>query len=233
MVASDLQDRMKSLGEIIFRNCHFNINCSMQCRKMIILDRRPKTYNFLYQGDEERRLEMPVSLYCDREQPNVFGESQTGFLKFICLPLWRCIAKLSTGSERESECQVLLNLWVDQVQGFNLFFFFLCTGTLITRVLSAYASRILMVYMWCTNNTLPTKSTYRLLDSFLNSPIPLIPASGWGDSLSAHATQTTAVAAPRQRVALPRRNSSWSLGRVQTDRLPCTFCTFRALLALR
>ena len=51
---------------------------------------------FFLQGDEERLLDIPISLYCDRhEDPNsLFNSSQKGFLSFICLPLWQCILKI-------------------------------------------------------------------------------------------------------------------------------------------
>ena len=42
---------------------------------------------FFQQGDEERKMGLPISMYCDREN-TVVGKSQTGFIKNIVLPLF-------------------------------------------------------------------------------------------------------------------------------------------------
>ncbi|KAI9219515.1 hypothetical protein BC828DRAFT_349280 [Blastocladiella britannica] len=45
---------------------------------------------FFEQGDEERRLGLPISPYCDSAQPNLPG-SQVGFMTWIVLPLYEAI----------------------------------------------------------------------------------------------------------------------------------------------
>eukprot|EP00932_Pfiesteria_piscicida_P000613 SRR837773.10598.p4 GENE.SRR837773.10598~~SRR837773.10598.p4 ORF type:complete len:142 (+),score=51.30 SRR837773.10598:344-769(+) len=43
---------------------------------------------FFDQGDEERRLGVPVSALCDRATVTDLGQSQRGFLDFVCMPLF-------------------------------------------------------------------------------------------------------------------------------------------------
>jgi len=47
---------------------------------------------FLEQGDEEKRLGLPVSPLCDRRSLPDLGKSQRGFLEFVCLPLFEELA---------------------------------------------------------------------------------------------------------------------------------------------
>lgn len=42
---------------------------------------------FYTQGDQEKKLGLPVSMYCDRDTTNI-GKSQSGFIKNIVLPLF-------------------------------------------------------------------------------------------------------------------------------------------------
>jgi len=51
------------------------------------------TEEFHTQGDEERRLGLPVAPMNNREGFDL-AESQRGFLKFLCLPLWTEVAHL-------------------------------------------------------------------------------------------------------------------------------------------
>jgi len=60
---------------------------------------------FHEQGDEERKLGMPISPLCDRHDFNMCT-SQVGFLQFICLPTWKelailecCVRKLEEDEE--------------------------------------------------------------------------------------------------------------------------------------
>jgi hypothetical protein len=46
---------------------------------------------FFLQGDREKELGLPVSMYCDRDATDL-PKSQAGFLKNICLPLFECFA---------------------------------------------------------------------------------------------------------------------------------------------
>merc|ERR1712012_502250 len=46
------------------------------------------TQEFFDQGEEERRLGLPVSALCDRKSLPDLGKSQRGFLEFVCLPLF-------------------------------------------------------------------------------------------------------------------------------------------------
>lgn len=43
------------------------------------------------QGDNEKRLNIPVSPFMDRDNPNVLISSQTGFIEFIVSPLFEAI----------------------------------------------------------------------------------------------------------------------------------------------
>lgn len=47
---------------------------------------------FHKQGDEEKKLGIPISPLCDR-QGFQLAKSQLGFLKFICLPTWNAISR--------------------------------------------------------------------------------------------------------------------------------------------
>lgn len=42
---------------------------------------------FFLQGDQEKKLSLPISMYCDRENTNI-GKSQSGFIKNLVLPLF-------------------------------------------------------------------------------------------------------------------------------------------------
>jgi len=46
------------------------------------------TQEFMEQGDEERKLGLPVSPLCNRDNLEELGKSQRGFLEFVCLPLF-------------------------------------------------------------------------------------------------------------------------------------------------
>ncbi|KEP64567.1 UNVERIFIED_CONTAM: 3',5'-cyclic-nucleotide phosphodiesterase, putative [Hammondia hammondi] len=45
------------------------------------------TLEFYLQGDEEKRLGLPISPLCDRDQANQLPESQVGFLTYVVMPL--------------------------------------------------------------------------------------------------------------------------------------------------
>merc|ERR1711972_194904 len=48
---------------------------------------------FFLQGDEERRLNLPMGALCDRNMINDVGKSQKGFLDFVCAPLFEELSK--------------------------------------------------------------------------------------------------------------------------------------------
>jgi len=58
---------------------------------------------FYLQGDEERRLGLPVSALCDRAAVDDLGKSQKGFLHFVCLPLFEALAGCEACAELEAE----------------------------------------------------------------------------------------------------------------------------------
>lgn len=43
------------------------------------------------QGDAEKKLNIPVSPFMDRDNPNVLLSSQTGFIDFIIVPMYEAI----------------------------------------------------------------------------------------------------------------------------------------------
>ena len=48
---------------------------------------------FHEQGDRERALDLPISPLCDRENFEL-AKSQTGFLQFVCVPMWQELVRL-------------------------------------------------------------------------------------------------------------------------------------------
>lgn len=56
------------------------------------------------QGDEEKRLGLPVTPLCDREG-FVLSKSQAGFLQFICLPTWHELARFEELLHNSRELQ--------------------------------------------------------------------------------------------------------------------------------
>merc|ERR1712014_258637 len=47
---------------------------------------------FYSQGDEERRMGLPISALCDRSSAKDIAKSQNGFLDFVCMPLFRVLS---------------------------------------------------------------------------------------------------------------------------------------------
>lgn len=45
---------------------------------------------FFAQGDLEKKLDLPVSMYCDRDKTDL-AKSQIGFIKNIVIPIYECI----------------------------------------------------------------------------------------------------------------------------------------------
>jgi len=69
---------------------------------------------FFSQGDEERKLGLPISALCDRNTVGHLGKSQRGFIEFVCMPLFEELAcfwnhrgpdkaAVSAGGEAEAE----------------------------------------------------------------------------------------------------------------------------------
>ena len=58
---------------------------------------------FFQQGDLEKELGMPVSMYCDRESTDISG-SQAGFLQNIVTPLFSAFSGILHSTEIESFC---------------------------------------------------------------------------------------------------------------------------------
>eukprot|EP00931_Biecheleriopsis_adriatica_P056601 TRINITY_DN33541_c0_g1_i1.p1 TRINITY_DN33541_c0_g1~~TRINITY_DN33541_c0_g1_i1.p1 ORF type:complete len:705 (-),score=159.58 TRINITY_DN33541_c0_g1_i1:18-2132(-) len=59
------------------------------------------TQEFHSQGDEEKRLGLPVSPLCEREGFNM-AESQSGFLQFVCIPTFKQLARLQSVIQNSS-----------------------------------------------------------------------------------------------------------------------------------
>jgi len=53
------------------------------------------TQEFYEQGDEERRLGLPVSALCDRNGSADLGNSQRGFIHFVCFPLFEALGSFT------------------------------------------------------------------------------------------------------------------------------------------
>jgi hypothetical protein len=58
---------------------------------------------FYTQGDLEKKLGLPVSMYCDRETTNI-GKSQSGFIKNIVLPLFITLNSVLGSKKVETMC---------------------------------------------------------------------------------------------------------------------------------
>lgn len=69
---------------------------------------------FYLQGDQEKALGLPVSMYCDRETTNI-GKSQSGFIKNIVLPLYLSLNQVLSSELITKVCIVQLeenkNYW--------------------------------------------------------------------------------------------------------------------------
>mmetsp|Transcript_84318 Transcript_84318/g.261906 ORF Transcript_84318/g.261906 Transcript_84318/m.261906 type:complete len:202 (+) Transcript_84318:1-606(+) len=70
---------------------------------------------FFLQGDEEKRLGIPVSPLCDRSNSN-FASSQVGFIKFIVCPTFELLERQAPMGEANilSEIAQNLELWEDR-----------------------------------------------------------------------------------------------------------------------
>lgn len=68
---------------------------------------------FYDQGDLEKQLNLPVSMYCDRETTEI-GKSQSGFIKNIVFPLFSTINAVLSSQHIEEKC-------VQQLQSNQLF----------------------------------------------------------------------------------------------------------------
>lgn len=71
---------------------------------------------FYMQGDEELKIGMPVSRYCDRYHPSI-PECQAGFIDFVVRPLFEEIGNLSPDFNAYSD-QISRHLqeWMDCIQ---------------------------------------------------------------------------------------------------------------------
>ena len=58
---------------------------------------------FFTQGDEEKRRNLSVSMYCDRNNTDI-SKSQAGFLKNIALPLFITLHKIMGSTDHHQEC---------------------------------------------------------------------------------------------------------------------------------
>ena len=58
---------------------------------------------FYSQGDIEKQLGLPVSMYCDRETTDI-SKSQTGFIRNIVLPLFSAINFILDSEEIQDNC---------------------------------------------------------------------------------------------------------------------------------
>ena len=58
---------------------------------------------FFEQGDMEKELGMPVSMYCDRESTDI-SKSQAGFIQSIVLPTYMALSSVVRTSELDSNC---------------------------------------------------------------------------------------------------------------------------------
>ena len=69
---------------------------------------------FYKQGDEERRLDLPISPFMDREAPKL-AQCQKGFLEFICLPLYEAFDGFVNIPEIFAQLQSNAAYWASQV----------------------------------------------------------------------------------------------------------------------
>ena len=69
---------------------------------------------FYKQGDEERRLGLPISPFMDREAPKL-AQCQKGFLEFICLPLYEAFDGFVNIPEIFAQLQSNAAYWASQV----------------------------------------------------------------------------------------------------------------------
>lgn len=63
---------------------------------------------FFNQGDLERSKDMPISMYCDRNNADI-PKSQIGFIKNVCLPLYEIFVAFLRSNKIEKNC-------VDQIR---------------------------------------------------------------------------------------------------------------------
>jgi hypothetical protein len=70
---------------------------------------------FYRQGDEERRLGLPISPFMDREAPKL-AQCQKGFLEFICLPLYEAFDGFVNVPEVFAQLQANAAYWASQVE---------------------------------------------------------------------------------------------------------------------
>lgn len=72
---------------------------------------------FFLQGDLEKMNNMPVSIYCDRDDTDV-PKSQAGFIRNVCLPLFLVFFSYSKAEYVEKECLKQLynnlNIWEER-----------------------------------------------------------------------------------------------------------------------
>lgn len=71
---------------------------------------------FFLQGDLEKKNNMPVSMYCDRDNTDI-PKSQAGFLKNVCLPLIGAFVHFLKSEKVEKDClrqlESNLSAWED------------------------------------------------------------------------------------------------------------------------
>ena len=63
---------------------------------------------FFNQGDREKSLSQPVSMFCDRDDTNI-AKSQAGFIQNLVLPLYDCINQFFNSIQIEKMCLQQLN----------------------------------------------------------------------------------------------------------------------------
>lgn len=69
----------------------------------------PRVLNEFYlQGDEEKRLGLPVSFGMDRTKP-ALEKGQLGFIDFIVLPLYQAFAQINTDIEQTAVAEAIKN----------------------------------------------------------------------------------------------------------------------------
>ena len=58
---------------------------------------------FYNQGDKEKALNQPVSMFCDRDDTNI-AKSQAGFIQNLVIPLYECINQYFNSEQIQKFC---------------------------------------------------------------------------------------------------------------------------------
>eukprot|EP00003_Mantamonas_plastica_P010924 TRINITY_DN2047_c0_g1_i2.p1 TRINITY_DN2047_c0_g1~~TRINITY_DN2047_c0_g1_i2.p1 ORF type:complete len:155 (-),score=41.83 TRINITY_DN2047_c0_g1_i2:47-511(-) len=68
------------------------------------------------QGDEERRLGLPVSPFMDRQTADI-PKNQVGFIEIICMPLYQALAEFNSAYEEQTEYLIQnRDAWAKEVE---------------------------------------------------------------------------------------------------------------------